>query len=458
MMSSPTPPRKQGHQQRWRTEERFRWLASSQGGAVVASTALLPQAAQWSSDMKGFRAWDDTFSEHYHTLRTGIDAARQRSHASYTSLLDTAAEDGNGYDALRNVDLIRDKWKALRGDGVEHRWEMERFFAREGGPASRTTLGYVGDGGHHATYDHDQWHTLTGQTGARATANGTTLHGHHINDVSSGLERDFRDVRHLDNPQNIRLMTNEAHLRDPTHGHGGSFSNYTTGEASEVDVRFDAIRSDNKENVFAQAAGREAGLALGTGLVLGSAAAAIRLYQLRSDPRPWKQKTGLMAAAFALKGGEASVVAFAALHSRGLATKLVYDSADSIADNMGEAFSGDALTEILGSSAGIAAAMTVRTGLRAFREHRAGVSISRIGTSAGQQIMVVAGETAAFILLGVALDAVVPDPTGLVIATRIVYSLGKVGYSHQRNRQSQADCAERRMDVLYGQATAGLPA
>jgi hypothetical protein len=448
--------REQNYEQRWKAEERFRWVASSQGGAVIASAAILPQSMQWSADIADNRTWDADFTGKFEALRSQIQEARQQSQVSYEALLDSLPEGDTDYAMLRQMDQVRDMWRSLRNDGVENRWVMERFLAQEGGASARDVLGYINDDGISTPYDDTQWGSLTGIPGARVADDGITLHGHHVNDVSSGLTQSVRDIGHLDDPDNIRLMTAGSHLRDPVYGHGGSFQNPTTGEASEVERRYADIRGGNRERVFEEAAGREAGLAIGSGILFGSIAATIRLYQLRRDPRPWKQKAGLAAAAFALRGAEAGIVSFVALGARGHVTELVIDSADSIAESMGEAFSGDVLTEILGSAAGVGAAMVVRTGLRAIQEYRTGVSIARIGNSAGQQLIVIAGEFGAFVLLGIALDAVMPDPTGVLVAGRIVYSLGKAGYNYHQNIQSQRACVLRRIDVLHEQAIIGL--
>ncbi len=46
-------------------------------------------------------------------------------------------------------------------------------------------------------------------------------------------------------------------------------------------------------------------------------------------------------------------------------------------------------------------------------------------------------------------DALIPDPTGIIIALRTTYSIGKVAYKYNENIETKIKCETIRMDGLY---------
>lgn len=442
-------------EQRWQAEERSRWVASAQGGAAVSSPTLFSQAREWSSHLEEFRHRDSEFADGYHALRARINEQRQQNQLSYGELLESLDMDDPNYATLRQISEWSRKKNSIKNKGPEYRKDMEQFFASEGGLGARDVLTYVDDAGNHVPYSDEQWQDIL--DGRTPQVDFFELHGHHINSVVGQLRRDVRDVGPLDDPDNIRMMTRAAHLSDELHGHGGSFHNETVGEAKDVESRFEAIRATNRQNVFDRVEDRELGLSLGAAVAFGSVAALIRFYQLRNDLRPWKQRTGMAAAAFALRGGETAIISYSALRARGELNEFVFDSADSFAENLGADFSGDVLAEILGSAAGFGTAMAVSGGLRLIKEYRAGASLRQVRTHTGNLVVVVVGEAGAFIILGVLVDAAgIPDPTGVLIVCRLLYAVGKLGHNYHQNVRSQLACLQCRLNVLYEQANQGL--
>ena len=418
-------------------EQRRAWLRSREGAAMLAAVVGQTQQFTWDHAMEGHREWKGIFEDRYGDLWDRIEAHREAHRAV----------GGDGFNVNQ-----------LRNEGVKSRWEFERLFAREGGSDARDILDYrhYENGASLARpYTDEQWDELL--RGERVTHGGAPLQGHHIKSVAADLTDGQPDA--IDDPNNVRLMTSEAHLRDPDYGHGGDYHQSTSGDGEEVHDRFLRIVHRHRETkVFETVESHEVPTALAAGILAGSIAAIVRLHQLRRDPRPWNQKTALLATTFALRGLEAAAISFVAVVARDEVSEFVVDAAQDLATGLGGDLSGDVLTGLAGSASGIAAALAIRTALRAASEFSRGVSAHQVGTMVGEQLLIIGAEQMAFLALGILLDAVtpIPDPVigPMVTGARILYGLGKFAHSYSANTQSRVECTNRRLNALFEMAAA----
>ncbi len=256
-----------------------------------------------------FSNWKEKFESGYENL---MDDFRERS---IPKLNDIKSLIDNG-----DLSEARKLNSNLRSIDNEYRWRFEKFFAEEGKEGATNVLGYysydktsAGYTSSYINYTSEQLAQLK-ETG-KVTIDGSPLAPHHINSVSRGIAEPHL-LNKIHHPNNIKLMTgpgqldNNAHMLDPTHGHGGAFQNPTSGEARELSTRKHNIINENRDlkdddlNSFD----------LSTSIIVGSAVGVITLciqaYKLKDDPRTWKKKGLLIAAsggARAIEAGTESV-------------------------------------------------------------------------------------------------------------------------------------------------------
>ncbi len=377
---------------------------------------------------------------------------RERYNQRFNDLIEE-----RGYSSYAEASLDPD-FKRLTDNAryadVRERWEYESFFAQEGGEGARRTLGYFDDTGNDKLYDDGQFQAL--REGKRVQVDGDTLHGHHINDVSSGLEGNPTSIEHLLDPNNILLMTPKAHRE---YGHGGDTRFPTSGEAEEITQRVPLITRENREAIVNEPTfNNEIPFALGTALIAGSISAIIEVRRLCNDPRPWNQKTAIVVCSFALKGVQGGLISYAALRSRDAVTadseildvmEFSADSVNQLPLSIAEGIDADSLQNLLGGAVGLEVVVAIQAGMVVARGLRRGESLGDASKGVAQFVLVATGENLAFLLLGVALDSAIPDPTGIVIALRVVYSLGKAGVNHKKNKKSRIDCLNKRLELSY---------
>ena len=428
-------------------EARRRWLASSAAGALVGTLSDVPSSYFHWIGTGAFSDWRDPFEPAYTAVRDGLED----KHDERIAGLVTGGLDGDGVHALRSL-------------GVADRWRMETFFAREGGPAAKAVLGFHDTEGGQAIerlYDEKQFQAVL--SGDRPTADGVTLRGHHINSVKEALtgSQDGSGLRSIVDGENIRIVSANAHLEQE---HQGDFHNSSHGDASELTERHDQLVSANRagfeHEAMDEARSHQVDTALLAGVTSGTLSGIVRLWSLREDPRPWKQKAGLAAITFAnsaMVGGAISLAASAAGH---VAREFVAERAEEIASYLGDDVGEGVLADLAGSGAAAGAGSIIRVSIRTVGDLRAGRALGRVSRDAGGQLLRVGAEQVAFLLLGLALDAVtpIPEPTAaaIVTGTRIAWSLGKFAFNYTVEKESAQAVRLLRLALQYQAACAAL--
>lgn len=415
------------------SEKKRQWMLSREGGNVIAQFALEPQELMSMQDISSFQKWDIPFVQGYDNLSEDIDVHRQ-------------------HDLFRfnNGELSADH---LRSDGVKFRWMEEMYFVKNGNDAAQQELGFgLYEKGQSSLHHYDATQIKQLLNGDRPQYHGQTIQGHHLSSVHGSLN-DGR-IALLSDPENIRLTSPDAHLRDPIYGHAGNFKNDSHIVGHEVDDRFDGIVADNRhDTIIEPAESRELSIGIASGLVTGTIASVIRLVQFKNDSRPWRKKAGVVAGTFALRGLEGGIISIAVLLVHDHVTEFVSNQVSDIAAQLGPQFSSDIIGELVGSAAGIELAIAIRAGVRSIQSLRHGESLKHVGSMVGQQLLIAGAEQFAFFLLGVALDSITPIPDPVIgpsiTALRITYSLAKMGVSLDANRKSRIACTNSRIDSLY---------
>lgn len=381
------------------------------------------------------------------STRSEFTAWNEKFQNGYNQLLETFETQGRSI----NVDYIR----SLE---VEQRWQAERFFATEGNDGAREVLGYYDiDGAKDifAKYDDAQWETLTTSfKRPRIDANdpNSTIEGHHINDVSNNSGFTAEGYASTGGPNNVRLVSREAHVNSETYGHGGNTQNATTGDANEIDRTFNNVVDQNHSNNINEL------LTDGTGIAFAVAGAAFTIqagYLLFKNRKSSKSKNQVYSEI--LKQGSATGATLGAgsfLYSTGYS--VITDSLHSanLSDSMNAGFGefnlgelsysldGDTLADLLAIGGGVG---LMKFGLSAYQNlSNNGLGHQTLKNLGIESLRITKQETAWLGYgLGVDLlaDLLIPDPTGItqtvVITSRVLKGLWGFATGKSNHRKDE---------------------
>lgn len=414
---------------------------------VAAGGALAGQSAAWGDLMVKHRKWEGPFESGFEDMVTEQSRVTEAAVLRYQDAVRSGADP---------AETLERALATGRRAGVRNAWDLRRYVAEHGG-VGRGALVYTDEAGVERGFDDEQLEAL--RNGRTPLADGRAIEGHHVNSVAASVEEGAKAIASARDPENIQLASRAGHQ----HLHNGDFGNSTQGLPNQAtSLRDGEIDSDLAARVDAPTAAAELPLALGAGLVAGSIGAVVELWRLRKDPRPWAKKRVILASTFAMRGLAGAGLSVAALGVRDAVTAsaageaLAELTATSLAE-LGLDVSADTVENLLGGAAGLEAVFIVRAGAGAARDVLAGRSTwSQARRDHGRAVLVATGENLAFLLLGVAVDCALPDPTGVVIAVRIAWSVGKAAYKTRENVVSQAECLQARMQVARSDAIAAL--
>lgn len=444
-----------------------RVLFSEDGLSIAVTAGLGASHYNELREMKLYHDWEDEFSNQFGIRMTEFEERRFEQLEEYKNLIDHQyvslpedTSDVNELDAMSRY---------FRYDDINTRWDFEQFFAMEGNEGARRVLGYHSyeEGKSvYQIYSEDEFQQLTDK--GRVAGDGATLEGHHIMDVRSHTF-DTELLDQLYHTDNIRLMTREAHLRDPNYGHGGNWSNTTTGEAREVIDRYDEISKLNRDIVDENLAWFDLQMSAGIGVMVGTVSAAIELIKLRKDPRPWKKRVMLISAASLVRGFEAGTLALVALKIRTAISSKgeseVIESVVEYANNVltaaipggfDTALDVGNLSMYTGFSISIASLRIIRSGITAIAIWRqSSVKVAKRHFRSDTRVILT--EESVFwggaLLLDVMIDAagntVVPDPTLLLITCRLFWSVLKKYNQNKDEQMTLKICKKKKLDALY---------
>lgn len=452
-------------------------LLFSEDGLTLATSVGLALSSQTISEGIGeFKDWESDFASKFND--------------SMSKFLDRRLNDFNNYQ-MQDYDagLIEDEdaikyFNNIRNNDVEFRWEMETFFAREGGEGAKQVLGYndyINGESVYVLYSEEQLAQIR-EGAEKIIVDGKTIIGHHITSVSAKLSSvadnlskdEFLSVF---NGNNIKLMTHGAHLYDSKHGHGGAWQNPTSGDASELDIRKEKIVGENLNITEEKIAVVNLHTGVGIAVAVGLITSIIETAKLKDDPRPWKKKASIVLVSSITRGLEAGILSLLALKTRSeilmLGTKdetrIAVEYVNSV---FSEALPGDfsanldvdSLLTYGGFSVSIAELRIIRSAISAialWKNSNSEIACKQFGS----ELKVIIAEEAVFFSIAFVLDALVeigtdvamPDPTGgWIIGIRAFWSVSKKGYHIYKNKETQENCKKVRLDGLYEVAITSL--
>jgi len=448
---------------------------SEDGLSIAATVGLGLSHFKTIKETDLFNEWEADFSQKFNQKMDEFTERRFTDLEEYKSLLQE--HNINSFEDLKESGEVESFAKRLHTNDVDSRWDFEQFFANDGNEGARRVLGFHDFEEGVSSYKHyseEQFNQLQ-ETGI-VTVDEVTLQGHHIFDFSSNATV-LDKIETLFHVNNIRLMTRTAHHQDPEYGHGGSWQNSTEGRASEVVDKKESIVDANKDITDGNIAKFDYQVGIGIGVFISAITAILEIRKLKNDPRPWKNKSLLVATSSLVRGFEAGTLALLALKTRTAISSLgeseVLHSNVELANNfLTDAFPGDLaatldaqnIASVAGFSTSIAELRIIRSGIVAIVQWRQSDFKTAFNQFGKDSSVIVVEESAFF---GVALlfdmlyqageDAIIPDPTGgFIIATRLAWSAGKKGYQYRENKKTMEICKQRRFDGLYETAIVSL--
>lgn len=342
-----------------------------------------------------------------------------------------------------------------RSEGVNNEWESYHFFAQDEVNAPDEVFVYVTDDGEVAYLTSDQ------QQAIQEWIPGTPIpipgmEGHHLETVKENPS----DTNLAADPDNILLATADGHRM---HLHDGNTQNPTAEAYIGIDTsneeKLTMTLSHNEEHItinFWEAGGLAVA---GSAALYITASSIIELMKLRRDPRPWIEKRRDLA-----MNGFMSGLIGAGIGGISYSSHLAIDSL------IGE-FSVGGLevffNEMLAINGAFFAVSVVTAGYTYMKLRKQGQTQEQALRQFKSSIRSSTAELLAFSALGIgieigmdtlgglAMDALIPDPTGILIALRLSYSILKIGSKVKRSKLEKAashDCIKIREKFYYEQA------
>jgi hypothetical protein len=443
-----------------------RSTSAGETAAIGASSLLLPHQLGREEDLEGFREWKSDFDKGYEGLRRRMSLRADRHQERHQKLVEKEfgpdiSEADLGRRALRESPDLDSALESARQVGPEAKLEYWQYFAQKGGAAAQKKLRYIGDDGDLHSLSDEQFEVLK-QGDASITDLGP-LNRHHIRPVSTSLEETPTDVSLLTDPNNIVVMTADAH-RD-LHNGGVTYSDaIQRGQLgsgpSTVRAEYRNVVEGNYEQRVEEAAEERAGvLGVALGLVAGSASAIIRYHQMRDKPQ--KRRALAAVSALAGRGLKLGSTGYVGLRAQDETRQLIADGASDAAQ-IGAEVGTDFSTDLIASGLGIEAAAAARSAIQLVQSVRQGRSVRTATERFGKSVAKVGAQEATFVLTGLATDVLTPIPEPniqmAVTATRVTWRVVEKGYKYRENMLSRRECRDKRLSALRDEAQQDIKA
>ncbi|MEG0471439.1 MAG: hypothetical protein RR588_03805 [Solibacillus sp.] len=333
-----------------------------------------------------------------------------------------------------------------RSQGVEHEWEMVHFFANEDVHASENILQYVNDDGKLVSFTEGELDLIRAwQPGESYPVKG--IEGHHIQTIREHNS----DIQLASDSDNILLATDFAHR---AHLHGGSTFNPTQEAFLNVKLsnedRLAQMIASNEDKMVPSFLEGASGAMLTSAILGVTIGQVILLYQMKNDSRPWDEKRKVMASAALVStmiGAGAGAVAYSA-------NVMLNASFAELSVGTVDLFFAD----MIGLNGSIFAVQLASATFSYVRALQTGENKKQAFNRYKDEMMTAVAELAAFSALGLGLeigtdmigdlliDAIIPDPTGILIALRVTYSLFKMG-SKMNDKKKQQEAYNRCIEI-----------
>ncbi len=311
--------------------------------------------------------------------------------------------------------------------GVEREWEVNRFLASDDVAAPNEVFQYINDEGQVALFSEQEIKAISEwEKGSAYPVHG--IEGHHMELVSHNPENIYLAA----DPDNILLTTSDGHLY---HLHSGHYHNATdpyfyTVQLS-VEDRFQMALDHNQSEIML------GDLEYGMLAVGGSVATfttlglALEWAKLKSAPLSFHEKKQLL-----MKQGKSYGIVGGILATVGFGSKKMIDH---LFENTPFPLVEDVFYDVLALN-GAFFTVTATSGLiKYLKERQSGIDKAIADREFANFMKVAAVEFAVFQAIGLGagvlteaaadtvIDALIPDPTLILIGARVLYSLSKVG-------------------------------
>lgn len=343
--------------------------------------------------------------------------------------------------------------------GVEREWEWYSFFAQEEVNAPDHVLFYVDDSGELAYFTEEE-RAIIADWEKGEPYPFSHIEGHHLHLVSHHPD----DLQLAADPDNVILATSPAHLE---HLHGGNFRNPTREEYFLLDLtheeRLEETLAYNHDLLTYSIGEQMVASGLTSLSLFVSVGLVVEMFRLRRDPLPWretKKRLWQKGISYAVLGGVLTGV--------GTGTKFVLESTF---EQLPAEMADSAFFDILGLNSAFLAVTLTSAILKYQWDIRKGEDRRQAQAELKAMAMQAGAEFLAFQAVGLGLDMVfdlvadsfIPDPTGLFLITRSLYSIGKRYRNKKLTEECAIQCRELRMDHLLQKAedallASGVPA
>ncbi|MCA0971369.1 hypothetical protein LCM20_12255 [Halobacillus litoralis] len=346
-----------------------------------------------------------------------------------------------------------------RSEGVEHAWEMNSFWASEDVNAPDQVFQYTNDEGNIVYFSENEQDLMRDwQPGDKAPIEG--MEGHHLQTVRENPN----NTELAADSSNIMFATEEGHRE---HLHGGDTHNPTDPLYMEAalsnDQKYDMTIAHN-EDVLTMDSFEFAAATVTTSVIASmTISQLIRLHELKKDARPWSMKKRDLAEGLLPDLAKGSMIAAGVWMTSEAVSSL---SAGFLAET-----SASFLTDILAVNASFFAVSFIFAAKDYWaKRNQPGLSEEAKNQFKAKMLEATA-ELIGFTALGVAFefglgmlgdlaaDALIPDPTGLLVVGRMLWSGFKLFSKHkekQANIQAYNSCHTERMNHLEQQARLSL--
>ncbi|MCA1010704.1 hypothetical protein [Halobacillus halophilus] len=365
--------------------------------------------------------------------------------------------------ALEDYQLLLDSFDSsginsmeyARGEGVEREWEAYHFFAQEERNAPQEVFHFINDNGQVDYFNQEQINaTRNWSQGDPIPIEG--MEGHHMKLVSDHPG----NIELAADPNNVMFSTEIGHLE---YLHGGSTRHATQSEYftldSTLDEKFQATLNHNEQTITVSSLEHGA-MSIGGGAILSSTIGVLaEWYRLKRDPRPWRvKKSQLIKAsiAFGTIGAGLSAIGFMSQHS-----------IETLLSTVDPSILDQTMMDIMGINGTFFVISMSAAALHYYWNIKRGVSKRQAQQELQRMTVIAAGEFLAFSALGIGadilgdlaadtvMDALIPDPTGLVIVSRVAWGLFKAGkklMESEGNKRAVKECKEVHFTYLHDNA------
>ncbi len=339
-----------------------------------------------------------------------------------------------------------------RNYGVTNEWESYRFFANEELNAPKQVFNYIDDKGKEAFFTVKQIDSI------RQWEPGTAkpienIHGHHVETIRENPT----DTILASDPDNILLATTEGHREFL---HGGDTKNPTQQEylqyAHTNDEKLQMTLEYNEKLITLNFWEAGATSMASSAIVYLAINEIIDLYRLKKDPRPWSTKKYDAILSAKVNGMIGLGLGAISYSSKELLTfSLTNLSLMGISDLLIE------MSILNGTFFIMSIAMAT---IQFIKSRKNGLAIEEARKQYKDAIVTATAELVAFSVIGIGidigldvlgglvLDALIPDPTGILIALRFGYSALKMGKKFHVSKQEQQAyllCNNLRQNHVY---------